>query len=47
MNLTSPDLPPQERLHILEGLALGLSPMHPKDWEAIKSEMDEVQAGQA
>lgn len=36
--ITNPSRPPQERLDLLEGVAVALSPMHPKKWEEINEE---------
>ena len=36
--LTDPSMSDEERIEMLEGLAVGLSPMHPKMWERIDAE---------
>lgn len=42
--ITNPDRPPTERIADLSAIALGLSPMHPSDYAAIRAEHDELVA---
>lgn len=41
--ITDPNLPPKERMKTLVAVGLGLSPMHPSDYAAIKAEYEECQ----
>lgn len=42
MPITDPTQPDEERLHILEAVALGMSPMHPRLWEEIATEWESI-----
>lgn len=42
MNFSDPTMTPDERLSSLRLFAIGLSPMHPRWWNAILAEVDEV-----
>lgn len=40
--IVDPLMTPREQIQTLQGIALGINPMHPKAWERLKAEADKI-----